>query len=467
MRFVPHQLMLWLTILLIVPAMTLALYDQGLLQLAGLLVIAFFVVTALVDLQISRHLLKSIEVKTPELVRGTKQKEFDLPIEFKNTGPKLTWIRYGISITPDYRIEGKIIRRISPVLPRKSHHTALKVRTLKRGQFFIKNLGLETPSKLKFWLIRDRHNINVEIRSYPDLSIERKRLSSLFLMRGHNGAHSIRQLGKGREFEQLRDYQSGDDYIDIDWKATARRRTPVTRTYQIERTQEVYVIVDHSRFSGRQIRVPVNENAEGDWLYTEHSAGGEFAVTTQLEKFLHCSLVLASVAEKQGDLFGFISFADKVDRFIRSRNGKQHYNVVRDALYTLEPSQVTPDYEQLMITLRQRLTRRALLVMLVDLSDPLTSEQFFETIPLISKQHLILVNMVRPEEAYPLFTGGDLPAQTAEIYEKLAGHFQWQDLKETGRKLSHLGVELGVPNHEELCTEAVTQYLKVKQRQLI
>jgi uncharacterized protein (DUF58 family) len=186
-----------------------------------------------------------------------------------------------------------------------------------------------------------------------------------------------------------------------------------------------------------------------------------------LEKFLHCSLILASVAERQGDLFGFISFADKEDRFIRAKNGKGHYNLVRDALYTLEPKPVAPDFEQLMIALRQRLTRRALLVMLVDLSDPLTAEHFYQALPLINRQHLVLVNMVRPEAAHPLFSPHRIPETTGEVYESLAGHFQWQELRETANKLRHLGVELGIPDHEDLCAETVRQYLSVKKRQLI
>jgi uncharacterized protein (DUF58 family) len=205
----------------------------------------------------------------------------------------------------------------------------------------------------------------------------------------------------------------------------------------------------------------------GDWLYEESSAGGDYLITSQLEKFLHCSLILASVAERQGDLFGFVSFADKVDRFIRGRNGKDHYNLVRDALYTLEPKPVTPDFEQLMISLRQRLTRRALLVMLVDLSDPLTAEQFYDALPLINRQHLVLVNMVKPERANAIFSSREAPETVSEVYEEMGGHFQWQEIRETRNKLHHLGVELGVPDHAELCTETVTQYLNIKNRQLI
>ncbi|MEZ5433348.1 MAG: hypothetical protein R3F31_19740 [Verrucomicrobiales bacterium] len=99
---------------------------------------------------------------------------------------------------------------------------------------------------------------------------------------------------------------------------------------------------------------------------------------------------------------------------MRARNGREHYDVVRDAVYTLEPRPVSPDFEQLMIELRQRLTRRALLVMLVDLSDPLTAEQFLQSLPLISRQHLILVNMVRPAGAFPLFGATPLPFRSGK-----------------------------------------------------
>lgn len=190
-------------------------------------------------------------------------------------------------------------------------------------------------------------------------------------------------------------------------------------------------------------------------------------VTTQLEAFLKCALVLASVARQQGDLFGLVGFSNRVDRFVRSRGGAQHYNVVRDALYTMESAPVAPDFEELMVTLRQRLTRRALLILLVDLSDPLTAESFYETVPLIARQHLVLVNMVKPEFAHPLFSAHDQPGEVDDVYRHLAGHLQWRELRETANKLGHLGVDLSFPDHAELTVDAVSQYLKVKSRQLL
>ena len=463
----PHLPLLWVAFLVGIPATTLLVYDQEALRFVAAGVLFSIFLIAIIDWLGSRSRLLAISCETPELIRGTTGREMELPLSFSNTGPKLERLRYGIPVSRFFRIENEVEGTLTPFDSGKQISvTSLQI-PLKRGHYQLASVFIETPSRLRLWLLRRELPLETELRIYPDLSIERKRLASIFLMRGHDGSHLVRQVGKGRDFEQLREYQPGDDYVDIDWKATARRQMPVTKTYQIEKTQEVYVVVDHSRLSGREIRVPVGDETGADWSYSETSSGGGQMITTQLEKFLHCSLILASVAEKQGDCFGFVSFSERVDQFIRAKSGKGHYNVIRDALYRLEPESVAPDFEPLMIALRQKLTRRALIVMLIDLSDPLTAEHFFEVLPLISRQHLVLVNMVRPSHSRELFSRQSEPVSTGEIYDEIGGHLQWQELKELSNQLRHLGVELGLPDHEELCTETVTQYLNVKNRQLI
>ena len=86
---------------------------------------------------------------------------------------------------------------------------------------------------------------------YPNLFDERKHVAALFLNRGHYGIHSQRIMGKGREFEKLREYSHGDSMQDVHWKASAKRGALVTKVFQVERTQEVYVLVDSSRLSAR------------------------------------------------------------------------------------------------------------------------------------------------------------------------------------------------------------------------
>src|SRR5207247_4961504 len=106
---------------------------------------------------------------------------------------------------------------------------------------------------LGFWAARKSVATKSEVRVYPNLFNERKNLAALFLHRGAFGLHAQRQVGKGREFEKLREYIPGDGYDEIHWKATAKRGRPVTKVFQIERTQEVYVVIDASRLSARPV----------------------------------------------------------------------------------------------------------------------------------------------------------------------------------------------------------------------
>src|SRR5213075_2821695 len=152
-------------------------------------------------------------------------------------------------------------------------------------------------------------------------------LAALFLNRGLFGFHAQRQVGKGREFEKLREYVPGDGYDEIHWKATARRGHPITKVFQIERTQEVYIVVDASRLSGRPALSAGRDAEPSDPL--------EPRGATILDRFLASALILGQAAEHQGDLFGVVAFADQVQTFLRARNGREHYSACREALFTL------------------------------------------------------------------------------------------------------------------------------------
>src|ERR1700744_1534270 len=59
----------------------------------------------------------------------------------------------------------------------------------------------------------------------------------------------LRLRGVGREFESLRDYQKGDELRNISWTATARRGKLVTRQFTVERSQQVWIVLDAGRLS--------------------------------------------------------------------------------------------------------------------------------------------------------------------------------------------------------------------------
>jgi uncharacterized protein (DUF58 family) len=185
-----------------------------------------------------------------------------------------------------------------------------------------------------------------------------------------------------------------------------------------------------------------------------------------LERFIAAGLILGLAAEQQNDLFGLITFSDRVQKYVRAKNGKAHFSACRDALYTLQPQIVTPDFDDLCTFIRLRLRRRALLVFLTALDDPLLAESFSRNMDLICRQHLILVNMMQPPGARPVFSNPNVTSLD-DVYQQLGGHILWHNLRELEKTLQHRGIRFSLVNNEKLSAQLVTQYLSVKRRPLL
>ena len=171
-------------------------------------------------------------------------------------------------------------------------------------------------------------------------------------------------------------------------------------------------------------------------------------------------------AEQQGDRFGLLTFTDRVGKFIRARNGKAHYSACRDALYTLQPQIVSPDYDEVCTSIRLRLRRRALLVFLTSLDDPVVADSFVKNMDLIRRHHLVLVNMLQPPGVAEVFAN-PIIAMMDELYQHLGGHLLWHNLRELEKVLQRRGVHFSLLKNEKLSAELVSQYLGVKRRQLL
>jgi uncharacterized protein (DUF58 family) len=233
----------------------------------------------------------------------------------------------------------------------------------------------------------------------------------------------------------------------------------------------VYVVIDASRLSARIAEVAGSKlqaagSSERATAEDARLSTFNFQLSTTLERFVTAALVLGLAAEQQGDLFGLLTFTDKIERFVRAKNGKVHYNACRDALYTLQPHIVSPDYDEVCTFIRLRMRRRALLVFLTSLDDPMLAEAFVRNMDLIRSQHLVLVNMLQPPGVSPVFSDPNL-ATMDELYQHLGGHLLWHNLRELEKVLQRRGVHFSLLNNERLSAEVVSQYLNVKRRQLL
>ena len=476
MRIAPRQRLLWLFGLIAVPlALVVGLIPSA--ETVALAALALLALVTVFDAVIAARSSSCIRVQMPALIRLSKEREGRLPLSFlRDEFAAATTVLVGLAFPPEIKAEPDaadvmlpagmpVVRWEWPVTPRR------------RGRFHLDRLYLETASPLGLWGRRESFPTALELRVYPDLRKERRQIAALFLPRGGDGIRKRRQVGKGREFEKLREYVSGDAPEDIHWKATARRRKPITRVYQIERTQEVYVILDTSRLSARLAPFTAGPGAKAAASIRTESAlddadlvALESAPPTTLERTIASAMLLGDVAARQGDFFGLVTFGDRVEKFLRARGGLAHHQAIREALFAVEPRMVSPDFGELCAFLRLTLRKRALLVVLTALDDPVLAEAFVRNIRLLSRQHLVLVSMVRPPEAQPLFTedAALVPVRdTRALYSRVGGHLRWRHLHETGEALRKIGVNFSLVDQERMTAQLVSRYLEVKARQLI
>jgi uncharacterized protein (DUF58 family) len=185
-----------------------------------------------------------------------------------------------------------------------------------------------------------------------------------------------------------------------------------------------------------------------------------------MERFTTAALVMGLAADRQGDMFGLLAFDDQVRKFVRAKNGRAHYDVCRDALYTLQARSVTPDFGELFSFVATKIRRRALLIILTNLDDPVLAESFTAHIDLISRRHLVLVNMLKPAVVKPIFS--DPSVNTVDdIYTQLGGHLLWRHFREIEKSLQRRGIGFYLLENENLCSDLVSKYLSVKRRQIL
>ena len=457
------RLLLWFAIIALPFSVLGAVYPNALGVSVAL--ISVLLVVILLDVALSFAQLDAIVVELPDLIRVSKDRPAILTVNIIKPVAVALRLRLGLALPRELVSPNEDVT-VSLASEVETSQIAWTFTPNRRGNFRLTTAFLETSSRLGLWAIRRAAPVRCEIRVYPNLIAERKHLAALFLNRGAFGLHAQRQVGKGPDFEKLREYAPGDGFDEIHWKATARRGHPVTKVFQIERTQEVYVSLDESLLSGRRIvpgsKLQVSSSAAQAQLETCNPQ----LETSALERFITAALILGQAAEQQGDLFGLITFTDQVKTFLRAKNGKGHYAACRDAIYTLEPENVTPDFDEISAFVRTRLRRRALLIFLTSLEDPVLAESFTRNMSLLAGQHLVLVNMLKPDGANPLFSSPDV-STVDDLYRHLGGHLQRHDLRQLEKVLQRRGVHFSLLEHERQARELVTQYLGVKRRQLL
>jgi uncharacterized protein (DUF58 family) len=262
--------------------------------------------------------------------------------------------------------------------------------------------------------------------------------------------HSVFK-GRGMEFDEVREYQHGDDVRTIDWNVFSRTGRPYVKRYVEERELTVMLLIDTS-------------------------ASGSFGSIDKMKSEIEAeiSALLAFSAIKNNDRVGAILFTDRVEKFIPPRRGSKHVlRVIREVLF-YKPQYRGTSIQTAIELLNLVIHKRAVVFLISDLLD----QGFEQSLKVANRKHdFIILQIIDPlEKGLPKIGLLEIrDAETGEIacidtslpWIQSTIRINWEKNQNRLQKLfeshrmDHISIETGTPYDVPL-----TRFFKERARRI-
>lgn len=256
-------------------------------------------------------------------------------------------------------------------------------------------------------------------------------LSAIFERSVQSGVQAMRQQGHGSDFLKLREYSAGDAIRQIDWKASSRLRRLMSKAYEEDNDQDVVFLLD----CGEQMRhQDVHEDASDidanlhteSWL--EVSRGEEGTSVTNQSKFfdkvLNSVLLLAYIANKQGDKVGLMTFGAEEIYLPPNKGASLIRNLLNDTA-DIKPTMQTSDYLLAAQSLLKKLKKRSVIILITNTRVEASSE-LEQAIKLLSQRHQVVFANLMEQAIIDRLYGDMIPTNMddALLYHSLISYEQ-------------------------------------------
>ena len=274
------------------------------------------------------------------------------------------------------------------------------------------------------------------VRTLPPFTSRKHLPSRLARLRDADGRSAVRVRGQGTEFDSLREYVRGDDVRSIDWRASARSRAVVVRTWQPERDRRVVLVLDTSRTSAAR---------SGD--------------VPRLDAAMDAALLLAALATRAGDHVDFLAGDREVRARVRSGGSTGVLPSLVEAMADLEPVLGEANWSRLAAALSGLGRRRALVVLLTSLDPAAIEHGLLPVLPVLTQHHRVVLASVKDPALIEMAAAR---ADATQVYGAAAAEHVLQQRRHIGAVLSRLGVDVLDAEPEELPVALTDHYLMLK-----
>lgn len=276
------------------------------------------------------------------------------------------------------------------------------------------------------------------VRALPAFPSRKHLPGMLAKLQQIEGRAAVRTRGQGTEFDSLRDYVEGDDVRSIDWRATARRRTVVVRTWRPERDRRILLVLDTSRLSAGRV---------GD--------------VPRLDSAMDAALLLTAIAAKAGDHIGFVAGDRTVRATVAKASRTDVLARVSAAMSQLDPTLVEANWRELAAAITAQGRKQSLLVLLTPLEPAAVSETLLPVLANLAARHRIVIASVADPE---LIAMADARDDIVAVYSAAAAEVALDARRRTANALRQLGVAVLDEPADALPVALADYYLALKSR---
>lgn len=317
------------------------------------------------------------------------------------------------------------------------------LRPVKRGEYYFGSLNIYASSILGIIQKRFIFDNGAKIPVYPSFIQMRKyELKAISNNLSDYGIKKILRISNNREFEQIKNYVSGDDFRTVNWKATARKAQLMVNQYQDEKAQRVYSIID----MGRSMKMPFNGMSLLDYA-------------------INAALVISNIAVKKHDKAGLITFSKDIHTIVPANRKNNQIKKISEVLFKQETNYDEANFELLYATVRHKISQRSLLLIYTNFEGFVSLERQIKYFKQLAKNHLVVLIFFQNSELNELTE--NKPETSLDIYNKtIAEKFQYEKILIT-KELKKNGIHSVLTEPQNLTVETINKYLELKAKALI
>jgi uncharacterized protein (DUF58 family) len=312
-----------------------------------------------------------------------------------------------------------------------------------RGLYLFQATYLFVSSKLNFVERRIIIHHSQSVACYPSvLQMKKAELLSKQRFQTFEGSKKQNRVGASYEFEQTKNYVSGDDYRHLNWKATSKLNRLMMNQYEDEKSQQVYFLIDKSR----NMLMPFNGLSLMDYS-------------------INATLALANVVLKKQDKVGLITFSNLIHTKLKSERKANQLHKINEVLYNEKETELEADYELLYHTIRNYIHGRSMLFLFTNFESSYALQRVLPILRSINKLHLLVVVFFENTEI------SDFANQTATnlqtIYDTTIATTMLDEKRQVLKVLHQYGIQAIITKPEDLNIVSINKYLQLKlQRSL-